>query len=184
LRHKDQIKISRNVQDLRPSQCCCWRYNSSGMWHCVVECVLPDFQKVNSVLTFRVKHFKNNLGAEDEDTTILQNDGSYSHNITASHLRRWDCTFVCQEMHCVFHYRCGHKWIQQIVLLSPLLRCHMLIHACVTDIVIIQQTQLRYGGDLKCSTVDHDKPATKESFCSILCLSMYKIKNLFQLLNA
>jgi len=59
--HKDQIKISKNVQDLWFSQCCCWRSNSSGIWHCVIQWVLPDFQKDHSVLTFRVKHFKKTI---------------------------------------------------------------------------------------------------------------------------
>jgi hypothetical protein len=40
------IPSSPVLQGLRLSQQRCWRFRSSGMWHCAARCTVPTFQRI------------------------------------------------------------------------------------------------------------------------------------------
>lgn len=63
------------MQDLKFSQCSCWRFKASGKWCCVNGWVVPEVSQVYNVFIIRVmKSFER----KHEGTMILQNVGQYS----------------------------------------------------------------------------------------------------------
>ena len=57
-----------DLQDLKFSQWCCWRFVCSAMCHCVVGCVVPDISKDCGPFIFRSSILHGLLDCEDEST--------------------------------------------------------------------------------------------------------------------
>jgi len=56
-RHQVQ-RQDGDQRHLEPSQRCCWRFRTSGLWRCVTGHIFPVVSKVHTAAIFKVKQFK------------------------------------------------------------------------------------------------------------------------------
>jgi hypothetical protein len=75
------------LYDMRCPQWCCWRFQSSGMWHCIVGWEISDISEACSAFFFRVVQSKKNTCWTIWSWRLRRYGPSYNKN-------QWDALFL------------------------------------------------------------------------------------------